>query len=87
MTRRNSIYILQLHSEILSTYTTLLHTHKFLTRMVGISISAKFPSYSTFNRKLNDVGDVMEIKTTLGTFKISHCPILLRVEPEASGET
>ena len=76
LTTRQSVFVLRLGAQVICVRTNLLHTHKHLVLMVGLSISAKFPSYSTINRRLREVGSVLEFQTEMGIFVIEHHALL-----------
>lgn len=79
MTKKQTVFVLKLGSQILCVRTNLLHTHKHLLTVVGVAISAKFPSYNTINRRLRGVGSVLELQTEMGTFTLEHHPLLMHL--------
>lgn len=84
MTKVKTVFVLRLGAQNICVRTNLLHTHKHLLRMVSVAISAKFPSYSTFNRRLASVGSVFELQTEMGTFTIEHHPLLIHLVEQNS---
>ena len=79
MTKRTTVFILKLGGQNLCVRTNLLHTHKHLLTIVGVAISAKFPSYNTINRRLRSPGSVFELQTEMGTFVLEHHPLLMHL--------
>ena len=76
MTKRETVFILKLGSQVLCVRTNLLHAYNHLLASTGISISAKFPSYNTMNRRLREPGSVLELVTEMGTFALEHHKLL-----------
>lgn len=78
MAKLRSCFILKLHSANLGVYTNLLAAWNHLNQVTTPRDKAGFPSYSTFNRRLNEVGKILEISTSLGTFTLEHHQINLK---------
>ena len=79
MAHAKTVFLVRVNHANLGIYTNLLHAHKHLCRVVPNNDVAKFPSYSTFNRRLRSVGSVMDIQTSIGMASIEHHHLLLRL--------
>jgi len=79
MTKRSTIFVIRLQNANVAIYTTLLHAYKHLVKITPIKDTAKYPSYETFNRRLREVGSVLELQTSIGTFTIEHHKLHLLV--------
>ena len=72
MTQRSTIFVIRLQSANLVIYTTLRHAYSHLVKITPLKDCAKYPSYETFNRRLREIGSVLELQTSIGTFTIEH---------------
>lgn len=76
MTKHTTVFALRLHNSTLAIYTNLLHCFKHLQRVTPIKDLEKMPSYNTFNRRLQSVGSVLDVVTSIGTFSVEHHELL-----------